>query len=225
VRRGRVSVGTIVLALRRPAFAVIAADRRFTVDDGSHGEHPKVVMHATLPFACATGGIAHFAGLATTEHIQNILDGFHGNGGVPTFSEVAMRFSHHFAPLLAPFLQSPPPGVDLVRIRLEVAMARVEAGVAEIADYVLTDQPNVSLGSQGFIRPPAGLATFYTPPAWTAAQLRGSPTATAPELALHARNVLEAGIAADAEAHNGQNAECGGGVDVVVVNGTGASAA
>jgi hypothetical protein len=219
------SVGTIVLALRRPTFAVIAADRRFTVDDGSHGEHTKLVMHASLPFACATGGIAHFAGLPTTEHIQAILDGFLGVGGVPTFNEVAMRFSQHFAPLLAPLLQSPPPGVDPAHLRVEVAMARVQAGVAEIADYVLTDHPSLSVGGQGFIKPPAGLATFYTPPAWTTAQLRGSPTATAPELALHARNVLEAGIAADATAHNGQNAECGGGVDVLVVDGTGASAA
>jgi hypothetical protein len=207
---------TLIVATKRPAFAVLAAER-------FHGGvtrvyAPKVVLHpdAAIPLAFAVAGTPHLllGGRAApvTEHLLGFANSIKSEKELE-LGEIARRLKE----LLSP-------GVQEKKCETGVFVALARKGAAEAGLLTLAYQAG---GVTATLHPecppwhPREIGAAFDARDWG---LLHDPGNNDPDsVAGQARRLVQKGIAYDEQLHGGRHESCGGKVDVVVVDSAGAS--
>jgi len=223
---------TITITIKRPSFVVLATDRLYhgyaqlgtesSMQPVPLGQHDKIALHASLPISCATAGFASFDGRETTSYIQEVIDEFTHPSEI-SMSFHVQRFKEQLRPLVLKNLQDPMLLPDPNRNKLDVFIALVSDGQAQLARLRLADSVEFKKDNN-FFGAPRELAQFYTTgqyanDSWVYGDRLNNPS----EIAQHLRRVISQGIQFEASLWpDGQNRLVGGGIDVAIVDNDGA---
>jgi hypothetical protein len=221
--------GTIVFAVRRPSFAVLAADQQWHGFDAAGqpltGTHPKVVLHPTLPLAFATAGFAFLpaGGVPVTRYLVEVVEDITEPGQLHP-PELAQRLAGRLHPLVIQARRAPFRPEDEMKRKLDVLIALVREGQAELGRLRLDENARWEVRGE-FLSAPDSLKTLYTTGRYAIdAHLYGDAISEPLALAQHLAGVIGEGIEAEAVQYGGRNRECGGGIDVILIDPTGARA-
>ena len=219
------AAGTIVVAVGRQHFAVVVADRLYHGHDAlgrlTQGTHDKIVLHRILPLVLATAGFAFLPpdGRPTTGDLRAVAESIKRPADLDV-AAIADRFKHRFLEIVRACRREMTAD-QLDKAKIDVFVAVVRKGEASVARLRLTDD-------QEFIEnpplsAPSSLETFYSGGRYADdAEVYGDRFANGPGLARHLKRVVADGIAAEAALNGGSNLEVGGGIDIAIVDKTGA---
>jgi hypothetical protein len=217
---------TILIAAERESFCVMAADRMWQVYDAAgidfRETRQKIVLHPTLPLAMCSGGFGSLppGGKLLPTLLEEIMATITRPSEL-TVGGILRRAEDRLRPLVQEALADPS------RLRhhdqLTVIVALVRGRRAEIGRLNIAERVSRSVDLQGTISTPPTLEEFYTTGRnanWDV--LFGAPIRDPSRLASHLRVAIENGVEAERALNAGVNRETGGGVDVALVDASGA---
>jgi hypothetical protein len=242
---GSLSLGTIMMAVLRPQFVVLGADRQRHRDDGSgrpvpEGTNPKFALHDTFPLAVVHGGLAELR--VPGSRLANVNDLVKGAMRAVSADQLDPDnpgpLARVFDSILSSFVREtraayredlrrrsvvPPASEDIMsEANLKLLAGFVARDRACLMQIVIDDVVRTSV-VPGDLAAPHELATFYSTGPYTEdARVFGDGINDPRGLADHIKAVIEAGFAEEARMNGGRNIKVGGGVDVVLVNRAGA---
>ena len=240
--------GTILLAIKRSRFAVLAADRIYgsgteetpagkgclvslfqgpATAAARKGVHTKIVLHRTLPLALASTGLAELPErgrrIPTSRYLREIAAEVQDSSFLRE-SFVVPRLIERIEPLVRTVRQtvSDPRKGTKFKVVIAVILAR-ESGIV-LNTLGMADTTEWVDGRHYLGHPGGPFDAFYSTGRYAReADLFEGPEPDNPAaLTAHARRVIMDGIEFEASLYDGQNREVGGGVDVALVDFNGA---
>lgn len=230
-------VGTITMAVRRPTFVVLGADRLAYQRDSAGGitkrtTHAKFALHPTLPIGIVHSGLGSVAPgpRQTNPVVTQVLAQIRSEQLNPT--DLVRAFSLALeGPVrqaradIRKFLTGSPASVSdkiMAESHLTLLVGFVAGGNAVLLAIKIEDSTTHAVEGSHLGAPPT-LARFYESGKYQAdADVFGKAITDSKALASHVRSVIADGIREDARLNNGKNNVVGGGIDVVVVDASGA---
>jgi hypothetical protein len=225
-------LGTIILAMRREQFAVLAADSlALTFFNGKTvptRSHCKIVLHPSLPLGFATAGWAALPLTGqqrlTTEYLAEIAKKI-TKAAELNMPELKRRLAADLHPLVLEARKEPSCGLPDEYRKVDVYIAFVSKGRAELGRLRLNQNAELGERPEFFSLPSTEqLVAFYKMKnGYGNDQTLFRDDILDPDaLGAHMRTVLQNGINFDAAASGGQNRTIGPPIHVAVIEHDGA---
>jgi hypothetical protein len=229
-------VGTITMGVWRPTFVVLGADRLAYQRDSAGGianrkTHSKFAVHPTLPLGVVHSGLGSVppGPRDTNEAVREALERIQSQqltradlvtAFVGALEGPVRQARADIRKILAGSTPSVPKEI-LDESHLTLLVGFVANGSAVLLTIEIRDSSTDTQANH--FGAPQTLAPFYSSGKYQAdADLFGAGITGADALAGHVRTVIVDGIREDARLNKGQNNVVGGGIDIVVVDATGA---
>jgi hypothetical protein len=228
-------VGTIAIGIQRQGVVVLAADRRWHRGRAQFGSHDKYAIHSTLPLAVVHGGIGEFPNprRSSNDLVKTVLSNI-----APTTALSGAEFRERFSAVFhSAVLQvradnrafhagklSPERMNELLKTAMvTIFVGYVLNGSARLAVIAIGDHVDLYDNAAGALTSPNSLTAFFSTGRYSNEEgLYGPQVQDRHGLVGRARGVVDAGIAEEARLNGGRNIEVGDGIDVIVVEATGA---
>jgi hypothetical protein len=215
--------GTIIFAARRRRFVLLAADQLYHGSGGSFLE-PKIVLHPDLPAAVGCAGLhaLPIGGRRVVDQVREVLKRF-ATPRALTMEALRARLEKRLAGhARAAHLREGDPSLK-GKTRCELHLAIVLGGVAHLGQLSMTDRVDFTAHDHQVVSgPPDLVQRLMMEHEPHGREYLGENLEDPDQLAACMLEVMAEGIGIDGEIRGEDARECGGPVDLVVVDRYGA---
>jgi hypothetical protein len=217
---------TLSIAIRRPGFVVLGADRLSSWVGEPRDNEPwgievcKIALHPTLPVGAVHSGVAELGGMATVDLISQFLR---------TLPQDVASDPAACANILALLLHQPlkqlrssAPSALLDHIAVRIALGILSPDGSHLIWMTIDDSVKLERVGTGVIKPTEALEGFYTAGQYSNENARiGSDSEDLPRTLSRVQRLLAVGIAEEERRLTGKGIKCGFGADVAVIDAAG----